>query len=231
EEKINIRSQYYSDKPLVSFSFDDGRKEDWTRFKPIFDSEGIVGNICLITDQVGNSSSMTIEQVKELKNNGWSVASHLKTHPDLRNISLVQAEKELKGSQEFLKKHGLDYDILVYPFGGYNDETLKLTRKYYPYAIDIDRNFPNLPRDFRNIRIYRTTGLSQPGGTLEKCKQYVDDAIEKGDWVIFEDHSHYEFYDHQENLDLLRELIQYVKYKGVEIVSYREGINRKANII
>src|SRR5699024_10259364 len=113
EEKINIRSQYYSDKPLVSFSFDDGRKEDWTRFKPIFDSEGIVGNICLITDQVGNSSSMTIEQVKELKNNGWSVASHLKTHPDLRNISLVQAEKELKESQEFLKKHGLDYDILV----------------------------------------------------------------------------------------------------------------------
>src|SRR5699024_7705382 len=116
--KINIRSQYYSSDPLVNFSFDDAAITDLTRFKPIFDAQGITGSICVITDRLNHPEHLSLEQLKKLKAEGWSVASHLKSHANLREISLEQAEEELRESQKILKKHGLDYDILVYPFGG-----------------------------------------------------------------------------------------------------------------
>src|SRR5690625_5218260 len=81
------------------------------------------------------------------------------------------------------------------------------------------------------MAISRVGGLSQPNRTLEQCKAEVDNALLTGEWVIFEDHAGYGFYGSQDNLDLLRELIQYVKTKGVRIVNIREGVQMKANII
>ena len=54
DSKINIRSQYHSSDPIVTFSFDDAPLTDITRFKPIFDAEGITGSICVITDRLNH---------------------------------------------------------------------------------------------------------------------------------------------------------------------------------
>src|SRR5699024_504888 len=43
---------FYNGEPMVSFMFDDGLIQDWDRFKPIFDSENVPGNICIITDWI-----------------------------------------------------------------------------------------------------------------------------------------------------------------------------------
>src|SRR5690625_517166 len=81
------------------------------------------------------------------------------------------------------------------------------------------------------MAISRVGGLSQPNRTLEQCKAEVDNALLTGEWVIFEDHAGYGFYGSQDNLDLLRELIRYVKTKGIKIVNLREGAQMKSNII
>lgn len=228
---------FYNGEPMVSFMFDDGLIQDWDRFKPIFDSESVPGNICIITDWVEDetkTNTMTLEQIKTLKNNGWTVASHTATHPRLADISTAEAVRELERSHDYLKKHGLDYDILVYPYGSHNNLVRRHARKFYNYAIDIDYNqHLNTPSQFENIRITRGSGLSQPksSGDLENCKSQVDQAIANNDWLIFEDHSHYAFFDNQENLDKLRDLIRYIKSKGVRIVNIREGVESKANLI
>src|SRR5690625_7207696 len=80
------------------------------------------------------------------------------------------------------------------------------------------------------MKISRVGGLSQPNRTLEQCKAEIDNALLTGEWVIFEDHAGYGFYQDPANLDLLRELIQYIKSKGVPIVNIRDGAMMKANI-
>src|SRR5699024_8189704 len=68
--KREIRNGSYKGA-IVSFSTDDGRVEDWTRFKPIFEEEKIPCNVCVSTSFVGNEGYMTWEQLKDLKSLGW----------------------------------------------------------------------------------------------------------------------------------------------------------------
>jgi len=138
-----------------------------------------------------------------------------------------------------LKKHGLDYDIVVYPFGEVTDLSLKVARRYHKMGVNIVRkNLSNSIPYIDNLNLTRVAGLSQKMNfdgdirepTLEECKAIVDNAIANKEWIIFEDHSGYPIWD-SHKLGELRQLIQYVKSKGVPIVNFQDGFNMKANII
>lgn len=231
----DFRTNYY-EGPLVSFVFDDGRIEDWERFKPIFESEGVPGCVNVIVSSVGNNNFMTWDQLKELKDMGWTVASHTMTHPNIRDLTESEIEYEYGESSRILKRHGLDYDILVMPHGATTELSRKISRKYYKMAVNIVRpQLSNKIPYIDNQNMTRVAGLSQKVAgvepTLEECKAMVDEAIANNDYIIFEDHSHYDIYDNTRKLDELRELIQYIKLKGVPIVNLSESFEMKCNII
>jgi len=237
-EKLDIRKYTNRISAIASFAFDDGSMADYTRFKPIFESEGVPGCAAIITERTEpgyvsptGGTYMGEKELKELKELGWTVASHTHTHSNLTELTDSQLDFELRESSRILKEWGLDYDIFVYPYGAYNDRVIKKVREFYQYAVDIDRYRSNLPGSINNMKISRVGGLSQPNRTLEQCKAEIDNALLTGEWVIFEDHAGYGFYQDPANLDLLRELIQYIKSKGVPIVNIRDGAMMKANII
>ena len=244
EDSIRIKSPnnyLYDNGPVFAFVTDDAQSQDWTRFKPIFDAEGVPANVCVITDWVGNPeypNTMSLSQLKELKANGWTVASHTKTHARLAEVNGPTLDQELRESHEWLKKHGFDSDIIVYPFGSVSDAVRRYTRKYYDYGVDIDSKHISLwplngSSDIENTRIIRAPGLSQPasGGSLDYVKNVVDLGIANNDLVIFEDHSHYAFFNNQENLDKLRDLIRYIKSKGYPILNLSDALRLKGNLI
>lgn len=244
EDSIRIKSPnnyLYDNGPVFAFVTDDAQSQDWTRFKPIFDAEGVPANVCVITDWVDNPeypNTMSLSQLKELKANGWTVASHTKSHARLADVKGPTLDQELRESHEWLKKHGFDSDIIVYPFGSVSDAVRRYTRKYYDFGVDIDSKHISLwplngSSDIENARIIRAPGLSQPasGGSLDYVKNVVDLGIANNDLVIFEDHSHYAFFNNQENLDKLRDLIRYIKLKGYPILNLSDALRLKGNLI
>mgnify|MGYP001244783158 CR=1 FL=1 len=74
---------------------------------------------------------MNIEDLKDLIRNGMFIGSHGSTHRWLNKLSDEEQIKEIKSSLEFLEEVGvrlIDW-IMCYPFGGYNEQTISITKK------------------------------------------------------------------------------------------------------
>ena len=71
---------------------------------------------------------MSIEQIKNLKDNGMHIGSHGYDHYWLGSLSKEKQEIEIDRSLEFLKLIGIDPDrwTMCYPYGNYNDDTLNI---------------------------------------------------------------------------------------------------------
>ncbi len=237
-EKNNYHGYY--ENAVVSFAFDDASIADWTKFKIIFESEDVPGNVCVVIDWVGRTEpyqNMTWDQLKILKKMGWTVASHTVSHRRLAELTEAEIDYEFGESSRILQENGLDHDIIVYPFGDTSEVALRIARKYYKMGINIVRyNLSNEIPHLDNLNMVRVPGLSHKKDngiepTLAECKAIVDDAIANGKYIIFEDHAGYAIYNNPEKLDELRQLIQYIKSKGVPIVNLQDGFNMKCNVV
>lgn len=214
---------------LVSFMYDDGNANVWTTIKPAFDAEGVPASICAITSTFNDPNYLNVNQLKELKVNGWTVANHGHNHIDMQAATLATAENDIVTSKNLLKQHGLDHDILVYPYGAYSAALLPIVRKYNRFAITTPPNkYNNSPLD--TFELKRISGIGEPNQTLATVQAAIDSAP-SGSWVIIMGHTGYAAYNEHSTLTDLTALIQYIKGKGIEIVNVEEGWKRKGNIV
>lgn len=72
---------------------------------------------------------MTIDQVKTLNKLGMRVAYHTHTHQWLGQISKEEQREELKKAEEIFKEMGIECNVISYPYGSYNEETLELCKQ------------------------------------------------------------------------------------------------------
>lgn len=74
---------------------------------------------------------MNFEDLKELKRNGMFIGNHGSTHRWLNKLSDEEQMQEIKSSLEFLEEVGVRLTdwIMCYPFGGYNKQTISITKK------------------------------------------------------------------------------------------------------
>ena len=224
-------------KPLVTFIDDDGRKEVLTKLKPLSEQYGIPFTstvfVRLIEDET-NTNYMSKEDLQHLQNDlGWEISSHTYNHPNLSTLSEEEQDFELRHSKEVLESWGLNVTTLCYPFDGRDETTYKLVRKYYRSARRTGGGINTTPLDTFEVRS-TTLGswFETPpnSNTLEYYKSRVDSAIANNGWVIFM--THVADPDHTATQQQhLEDTIKYVQEKGVEIVTYDEGLNRRGNII
>ena len=75
---------------------------------------------------------MSVNEVRELVNNGMCVGSHGSLHYWLDKISLEEQRKDIEQSLNFLKKVGastVDW-AMCYPYGAYNDDTISVLKSF-----------------------------------------------------------------------------------------------------
>ena len=126
------------EKP-VFITFDDGYKNNWNvyevfrkleteQFKP-------KGTIFVISDYIGRTGRLTPSDLKTMVDSGLiSIQSHTATHPDLTKIT--NYKEELKDAKVKIEKIiGKPVIALAYPYGNFNQQVVKETKKYYQYGI------------------------------------------------------------------------------------------------
>lgn len=75
---------------------------------------------------------MTWDEIREMKESGLSFGSHTHTHPALSELSEEDQVRELKDSKDVMaKEFGEDVTLFAYPYGSFNDVTLRILRKLY----------------------------------------------------------------------------------------------------
>lgn len=94
---------------------------------------------CMFREFVGVSAAefsselyMSVDEVRELVQNGMYVGSHGSMHYWLDKISSVKQEKDIKQSLKFLESVGASTKdwVMCYPYGAYNEDTVNLLKNF-----------------------------------------------------------------------------------------------------
>lgn len=130
-------------------TFDDAFRSVIERAFPIMERLGVKGTVFVPTSYVGKDGPMTwpgIEQwigtkyeaelacmswdeLKQLSDAGWEIASHTQTHPHLTEIGDQQLREEMVGSrEEIAAKIGVPCRTVAYPFGDHDERVERAAR-------------------------------------------------------------------------------------------------------
>ena len=97
---------------------------------------------------------MSWDQIRILQDEGVQIGSQTRTHPHMHEISITEAEEELKiSNKQFIKEIGQRPELFAYPFGEYNLKQTEFIKNNFKYGfgqnsgvIDLTKNKFELPR-------------------------------------------------------------------------------------
>src|SRR5690625_4826074 len=255
DNKLNVKdwelnSKARAKKGITVFTSDDGRIEEYTIAKDIFESEGVPQSIAVVPAWIGNDGFCTIEQILELQDLGWEIMSHSRTHP--RNPVMKDnpddafVEREFSESKKILTEYGFNINNYVYPGGNYGKRERMFAKEYYRSARNSDGGFFSgvnmTPLNSHELKTIWLDPSSQPmkgwieedGLTLaiskmrDLCMQTIDLAKETNSLGIIS--THFQFIDTPELQNLYTEVVQYAK-TNTEVTTLNNALNKMGNIV
>jgi peptidoglycan/xylan/chitin deacetylase (PgdA/CDA1 family) len=141
-------------RPIV-LSFDDGYVSDYTHAAPALHTAGWAGVLNLELNDLHGKGSLKAWEVRRMLAQGWQVASHTITHPDLTQTPDAQLRSELAGSRAQIEKlFGVAPAFFCYPAGRFDARVVAAVRAAgyagatteLPGAAHADGNPYELPR-------------------------------------------------------------------------------------
>lgn len=207
QDSLNLFPFKNSNKGVIMLTFDDGFESVYSNAFPIMKDLNIVGNVAVITDKIGSKNYMTLKQLLELQQAGWSIVSHSKAHPDISQLSKTELLDELEGSKNILKKYGfIGYHTFIVPFHYFDTQSMISVRK--TYSISRNRSQKSMQL-FGRFGLYRL--LDYP---LSKKHDLPSLPIE-------------DFYNIDEGLKKIKSYIKYSVKKQKYGAMYTHGLNNK----
>jgi len=225
---------------IATFIDDDGGKYIEDIWLPIIAEKEIEMGFAIITGVMSGdvvpiptpSDPISLTLLEELYADGHDVYSHSFSHPAFYEVgtTLETIDTECRLSQKWLNENGFNRtsDIIVYAggLGQQNVDKKNVIRKYYKYGID---TFPDINPDVvDNWCIYR---LNADTMTLIELKTKVDEAVEKNAWVVFMNHAYELNLDKTNQMNKIKDLIDYIRSKDMPIMKFSEGLKHKGNAI
>jgi len=102
-------------KTPVMIQFDDGNLTVYEKAFPLMKARGIVGTFNVVTSFIGTEGNCSWEQLREMQDAGWTIASHSIDHVDHTLITEAQVITNLETAQQILASHGFTGSTLFTP--------------------------------------------------------------------------------------------------------------------
>lgn len=117
-------------KKVVWLTFDDSLWDFYDIAYPLLKQYQMQATNNVITGTVGQEANLSLDEMKEMKENGISLQGHTVTHPPLGNTDPALQNTELADSKTFLDTNlSQDTISLAYPSGNYTAETIAIVEK------------------------------------------------------------------------------------------------------
>lgn len=122
-----------NNKPIpeksILITFDDGYMNNYTEAFPMLKKLNMTATIFCVGNSLDGSYYLSKEAIKEMSDYGIDIESHTVNHVHLDTMSYDEQLLELKNSKNILEKiTGKEVLSLAYPFGDYNDNTIKAAK-------------------------------------------------------------------------------------------------------
>lgn len=115
----------------VVLTADDGYRSVYTQMFPVLKRFGFHATLFVNPPTIGGGTFLTWPQIEEMRASGLvDVQSHTMTHPDFRTARARRtaegfaafAAQELAGARQALAAHGIESDVLAWPYGIHDPE-------------------------------------------------------------------------------------------------------------
>lgn len=241
-------------EPTFAVIADDAPKNDLEKIVPIMIEKNIPIGFGVVTSMVGKTTSssapemagiefMTWDDLRYVQENGGEILSHSHTHRNMMTLTTDELHTEMSESKRILNENGFAVEGFVYPYNAVNPPTKAVTSQYYDYGFtgvnsvyDTGDNF----RWFDNHEIARIgvgsyfdqpeEGFPQDTSSLAYLKARVDWSIENNNLMVMTLHSLRDTFP-AEQQEIFRQIIDYIRSKGYDIVSPSQAFARYGNII
>jgi peptidoglycan/xylan/chitin deacetylase (PgdA/CDA1 family) len=184
------------DNLIITTSWDDGTVTD-LKLAELLQKYGIKATFYI--SKVPSQNLLKETELKELDKN-IELGAHTMSHPDLTNIPLSEAKREIEDSKKYLEELlGHSAAMFCYPYGRYNEDVKKIVKDCgFIGARTCDPRGFNLPEDpyawhitlfasndspLMALKIWWRFRLWKPGSLLDwesRAKSLFDLALEKG---------------------------------------------------
>ena len=213
-DRLNYMEAGNPETGIITFTFDDGFFEDRLTYS-IFKEYGIPCTFAPIMDKVFERNY--IDYYRSYQNDGFTIMSHSANHKDMttENMSMQEADYEVRGSAEGFARYGLSVNGFVTPDARLNDKYLQLVKTHYDYAVTRHIGFlegdmvGHLKKSDDPYKLYR---WSLVWNSLDNIKKAIDNCIKERGLLLFYDHRTGAGSGHVDEAKL-RQILDYVKTK------------------
>ncbi len=216
-------------KGIITIIDDDGRKEFMKKMLPIIKEKKVSISTAVVPTWVDKKRKiMTWDEVAMCADSGAEVLCHtLKHHGPVETSKMKEGQirDEYAKAQEMMQKHGYDGDILVYSRStGKVPNAQKAASKVFKCGIHCSGYSVNdTGADMFFLKRYHLEPFL--GSDPKSIKGWIDNTRKNGGWMIWSIHCATPSVN-DKAMKNLRNLIDYARKQGVEIVSAREGYMR-----
>ena len=106
---------------VISITFDDGIRSQYTTAFPLMQARGIVGTFYIPTAQYPSPAvlynRLSASELQQMQAAGNEIGSHSVTHRDFTKLSDQEIAQECLGSKQYLQSTGLVINNFAYPYG------------------------------------------------------------------------------------------------------------------
>ena len=164
----------------ISYTFDDGCANQFTKAIPIFDQYGYKLTLFAVTDWIKNW-----EDLQNAAKNGHEIASHTVTHTNFKQLSVEKQKVELASSVKVIesKISSEKCQTMATPYCAEGSDSL--AAKYF-VAVRGCAGFieSKTPKNIMNV----SSIICGTQGSVKKVKDYkakADEAAEKNGWLVY----------------------------------------------
>jgi peptidoglycan/xylan/chitin deacetylase (PgdA/CDA1 family) len=215
---------------MVSLTFDDGWKTQYTVARPELNRRGLKGTFYPVSDAIRDSNwtcCINATDLRQMAADGHEIGSHTTSHPDLTTVSADDRAVALKDAKSVLEQAlGRRVTSFASPYGAYNTDTLASIRPVYSShrILGTRLNDANTPIDQLasfDINVRQSTAAS--------TKAIIDQAIATNSWAILTFHEIVPS-GAQSGIELDRavfnEILDYLVARRVSVVTVSDGVAR-----
>lgn len=216
--------------PEIVLTFDDGFESVYTYAYPIMKQYGIKGTVFINTDYINCPDYMTLDQLRELHDAGWTIANHENQHLSLLSLSRPDQIYQIQTAINWLNDNGFGDGAYYFASvgGDYNDEVLDVLRELgiRTHRTTYDGYITNPPEDLLQLPAKEINGISGDH-TLDQAKAIIDEAIASNTTAFILLHGivpsnpdNWEW-----SVANFRGLIEYIAQTGVKTLTNNEWYN------
>jgi len=211
-------------KAYVILRFDDSYDDHYLQAYPLMKARGMVGVIFLWVGRVGISGYLTLDQLKELVEEGWEIASHTQTHTRFDTLTRAEIESEVRQTKEWVEEN-LQSPCITFSYPAfitndkYGNNVKDLVAKYHPYGCTGTELWDGKPS--QTIGRY----IAVRNDNVANFESLLDDGIAEKKIIICLTHS-FGTADFQITEANFEKLLDLIDSKGLKVVTFRDIASR-----